>query len=507
MFNTLMEFYSWFPVVFFLIFVLSLLFLMKPKTAALSNLPPSPPRLPIIGNLHQLGNIPHRSMWKLSQKYGPVMLLQLGQVPNLVVSSAEMAKQVLRTHDQECCSRPYSYGAMKLSYNLLDVAFGPHSEYWRELRKICVIKLFAVKRVQSFWNVREKEVARLINSISESSSYPIEVNEKIFSVTNNIICSIAFGKSYEGKQFEGYYKFQEAIDDAMAMLGSFWAADFFPNFGWILDVITGLRRRLEKCFQDFDAFFEGLIDEHLDPDRPRPEHEDIIDVLLEVSKDETAPIHLSRDHIKSTLMDIFIGAINTSSLTMIWAMTELARNPRVMKKAQVEIRSCVRRKPRVSENEIPKLKYLKNVVKETFRLHPPVTLLLPRESMRPCKIGGYDIPAKTRIHVNAWAIGRDPETWKNPEEFYPERFEDNDVDFRGNHYELIPFGAGRRICPGLTMGSTAIEFTLANLLHCFDWGLPDGMQTEDISVEEEAGLTVNKKYSLYLVPIKYDWRQ
>ncbi|KAL2488495.1 Cytochrome [Forsythia ovata] len=154
-----------------------------------------------------------------------------------------------------------------------------------------------------------------------------------------------------------------------------------------------------------------------------------------------------------------------------------------MKKAQVEIRSCVGRKPKVSENEIPKLIYLKNVVKETFRLHPPATLLLPRESMRPCKIGGYDIPAKTRIHVNAWAIGRDPKTWKNPEEFYPERFEDNDVDFRGNHYELIPFGAGRRICPGLTMGSTNIEFTLANLLHCFDWGLPDGMQIEDISLE------------------------
>ncbi|KAL2470870.1 Cytochrome [Abeliophyllum distichum] len=265
MFKTLMEFGSWFPVVLFLIFVLSLLFQMKPKIEELSNLPPSPPILPIIGNLHQLGKIPHHSLWKLAQKYGLVMLLQLGQVPNLVVSSAEMAKQVLRTHDLECCSKPYSYGTMKILYNLLDVAFGPYSEYWRELRKICVIELFTIKRVQSFWNIREKEHC--------------------------------FRKSYGEKQFEGYFKFQEAIDEAMAMLSSFWAADFFPNLGWILDVIIGLDRRLESCFEDFDAFFEGLIDEHLDPERPRPEHKDIIDVLLEVSNDETAPIHLSKDHV------------------------------------------------------------------------------------------------------------------------------------------------------------------------------------------------------------------
>ncbi|KAG8387937.1 hypothetical protein BUALT_Bualt02G0073200 [Buddleja alternifolia] len=302
---SLMELY-WFAVLL-LLPLLSLLFVSKRTNEASSktNLPPSPPTLPIIGNLHQLGKIPHRSLWKLSQKYGPVMLLKLGRVPTLVVSSPEMAKQVLKTHDLECCSRPYSHGAIKLSYNLLDVAFGPYSEYWREIRKLCVIELFTVKRVQSFWHVREREVARLINSISELSSksnHPIEVNEKIFSLANNIICTIAFGRSYEGKQFEGYQKFQEAIDEAMAMLSSFWVADFFPKIGWVIDVVTGLHRRLEKCFRDFDTFFERVIEEHLDPNRPKPEHEDIINVLLRLSKDKTSPVQLSRDHIKSILM-------------------------------------------------------------------------------------------------------------------------------------------------------------------------------------------------------------
>lgn len=205
--------------------------------------------------------------------------------------------------------------------------------------------------------------------------------------------------------------------------------------------------------------------------------------------------------------NIFVGATDTSSLTIVWAMTELAKNPRVMRKVQAEIRNYVGKRPGVDEPELEKFKYLKMAVKETFRLHPPATLLIPRETMQHCKIGGYDVYPKTRILVNVWAIGRDPKTWKNPDEFYPDRFKDNDIDFKGQNFELIPFGAGRRICPGLTMGATTVEYTLANLLHCFDWELPAGTKMEDISIEEEAGLTVHKKFPLYLVPIKYTFEE
>ncbi|KAK3039894.1 hypothetical protein RJ639_028287, partial [Escallonia herrerae] len=481
---------------------LSLLFLKKRKQNE-TNLPPSPPSFPIIGNLHQLSKIPHFSLWKLSQKYGPVMLLQLGQIPTIVVSSPETAKEVLKTHDLECCSRPHSCGPKRLSYNLLDVAFGPYSDYWREMRKLCVVELFTVHRVRSFSSVREEEVTRLINSLSQVSNSPVQVDEKIFSLTNATICKIAFGKSYEGQHFENE-KFQHIMDEAMAMLSCFWGADFFPYFGWILDVFSGLHGRLEKSFREFDVFFERVLEEHLDPTRPR-EHEDITDILVGLAKDQTASLRLSRDHVKAILMDIFVGAIDTSSVTMVWAMTELARNPRVMKKVQAEIRSSIGKKAKVDEAEVEKLKYLKMVVKETFRLHPPATLLLPRETMGHCKIGGYDIYPKTSILVNAWAIGRDPKVWKNPDNFYPERFAETEIDFRGQHFELLPFGAGRRICPGLVMGATAVEFTLANLLHCFDWELPCGVKREDISVEEEVGLTVHKKFPLFLVPVKYKW--
>ena len=199
--------------------------------------------------------------------------------------------------------------------------------------------------------------------------------------------------------------------------------------------------------------------------------------------------------------DLFLAGVDTGAITLTWAMTELARNPRIMKKAQVEVRNSIGKKGKVTEGDVDQLHYLKMVVKETLRLHPPVPLLLPRETMSHFEINGYHIYPKTQVQVNFWAIGRDPNLWKNPEEFLPERFMDNSVDFRGQHFELLPFGAGRRICPGMYMAIATVELALANLLYRFNWNLPNGMREADINMEEAAGLTVRKKFALNLVPI------
>jgi 4-hydroxyphenylacetaldehyde oxime monooxygenase len=153
---------------------------------------------------------------------------------------------------------------------------------------------------------------------------------------------------------------------------------------------------------------------------------------------------------------------------------------------------------------MPSLKYLRMVVKETLRLHPPATLLVPRETLGRIQVAGHSIPAKTKIIVNAWAIGRDPSVWKDPEEFCPDRFQDVDIDFNGSHFELLPFGSGRRVCPGLAMGVANIEFILANLLYCFDWELPAGVRTQDVCMEEAGALTFRKKTPLLLVPTRYN---
>nr|AQY76215.1 cytochrome P450 [Thapsia garganica] len=471
------------------------------------NLAPGPPRLPIIGNLHQLGKLPHLSLHKLSQEYGPVMHLKLGQVPALVVSSPEMAKEVLKVHDTKCCSRPDSYGMRKLSYNQKDISFSPYGDYWREIRKLCVIQLFTVKRVHSFQHVRDREIAKFVNVISNEALDPntklIHLDKKILSLAKNIICEVAFGSNFEGEKFNED-EIQKTIQDVMKVTSGFCAADFFPYYGWIIDLLTGFRHKMNKCFTEVDKFNESVIKEHLDPSRPRLNHEDITDILIALSNDETGALRLSKDHIKAVFVDLFLASIDTSSATIIWAMSELAKSPRVMRKVQAEIREIIGNKSQVDESEIEKLKYFKMVVKETLRLHPPVPLLLPRESMQFCKIGEYNVYPKTRIFVNAWAIGRDINTWYKQEEFYPERFEDSESDFKGQNYEFIPFGAGRRMCPAMTMGLASVESILANMLHCFDWQLPSGMKPEDINMEEEVGLTVNKKFPLELVPIKHE---
>lgn len=180
-------------------------------------------------------------------------------------------------------------------------------------------------------------------------------------------------------------------------------------------------------------------------------------------------------------------------------MAELARNPRVMRKVQSEIRNKFVNRELISFKDTNHLEYLKMVIKETWRLHPPAPLLIPREGMSEFEINGYTIQPKTRLHVNVWAIGRDPDTWKDPEEFLPERFMDTNIDAKGHNFELLPFGSGRRICPGMYMGTSMAEFGLANLLYHFDWKLPEGML---VDMEEAPGLSVNKKNELLLVPIK-----
>nr|AQY76222.1 cytochrome P450 [Thapsia garganica] len=473
----------------------------------LENLPPGPPRLPIVGNLHQLGNLPHSSLYKLSQKYGPVMHLKLGQVPCLIISSPEMAKEVLKNQDASCCNRPDSYGMRRLSYNRKDISFSPYGDYWREIRKLCVIQLFTVKRVRSFQHVRDREIAKFVNVLSKQALDPntksIQLDIIIYSLAKNIICGIAFGTDFEREKLKEK-EICKTLRDAMLVISGFCAADFFPYYGWIIDILTGFRQKLENCFQEFDQFYEAVIQQHLEPSRPRLDHEDMTDMLIALSNDKTGHLRLTKDNIKAVFMDLFLASIDTSSATIIWAMSELAQSPRVMRKVQAEIREIIGNKSQVDESEIEKLKYFKMVVKETLRLHPPVPLLLPRESMQFCKIGEYNVYPKTRIYVNAWAIGRDINTWYKPEEFYPERFEDSESDFKGQNYEFIPFGAGRRMCPGVIMGLASVESILASLLHCFDWQLPRGMNPEDISMEEEVGLTINKKFPLQLVPIKHE---
>ncbi|WCJ35133.1 cytochrome P450 family 71 subfamily B polypeptide 26 [Euphorbia peplus] len=480
--------------------ILLIILTQKHKTQKNLNPPPGPKGLPIIGNLHQLDNSTlHHHLWQLSQTFGPLMSLRLGSQKLLVVSSAQTAKHVLKTYDLIFCSRPSFSGQQKLSYNGLDLAFAPFDSYWREIRKICVVYLFNSIRVQSFRPVREFEVNHMIVKISalSNSNKVVNLSEVMMALTSTIICRVAFGKRYEEEGIERS-RFQGLLNDTQALFMSFFVGDYFPGFGFV-DRLTGLRGVLDKNFRDFDVFYDKIIEEHLDEKRVKPEQEDILDVLLGLWKDRSFKVQLTFEHIKAVLMNVFVGGTDTSAATVVWAMTFLMKNPKTMKKAQDEVRNIIQNKGFVDEDDVQKLPYLKAIVKETMRLQPTAPLLVPRQVSQYCKLEGYDIEEKTIVYVNAYAIGRDPQAWENPDEFRPERFVGSDIDMKGQDYELIPFGAGRRICPGIFMGISTVELSLANLLYKFNWEMPDGIKREDLDMDTLAGITMHKKNALRIM--------
>lgn len=339
-------------------------------------------------------------------------------------------------------------------------------------------------------------MVRKISSHVESSKVS-NLSEILMAVSSAIICRIAFGRKYEDEGVERS-RFHGLLNETQTIFLSFFVSDYIPYMGWV-DKFTGLIALLEKTFKALDEFFQEVIEEHHDPNRKKESEDgDIVDVLLDLKKQGRLSMDLTDDHIKAVILDILVAATDTSAATSVWVMTGLMKNPRVIKKAQEEIRTLFGNKEFIDEDDIQKLVYLKAVIKETLRFYAPAPLV-PRETNKSFIINGYEIQPKTIVYVNVWAVHRDPETWKDPEEFYPERFLDNDIDFKGQDFELIPFGAGRRICPGIPLGIATVELIIANLLNSFDWEMPQGMKREDIDTEGLPGLARHKKNHLCLV--------
>ncbi|XP_024968860.1 cytochrome P450 71A1-like [Cynara cardunculus var. scolymus] len=482
-----------------LLYLLSRTFISKSRFN-----PPGPPRLPFIGNLHQidLSNL-HTSLWHISKSYGPIISLRFGFIPAIVVSSARLAKEVLKTQDIIFCSRPPLRGQLKVSYDGLDVAFSPYNKNWREMRKILMLHLLGPKRIQSFRHIREDDVSTTMKNIHELalSFKHVNLSEIMKSMTSNMMLRVGFGMRYQdGNERK---EVLQLLTEFQAVLAKLFFSDLWPGlpFVGLVDRLLGKVDQVEKCFKYFDSFYQQLIDEHLNLQNPNKSHdreeEDFIDILLRLKKDQL--FNLTYDHIKAMLMNVLVAGTDTIAVTVVWAMTALIKNPKVMKKAQEEVRNVVGKKGKVDEDDLPKLTYLKAVVKETLRLYPPAPLLIPRETTKDAILHGYKIKQKTLVFVNALAIGRDPECWESPELFLPERFMGSNIDFRGNDFEFIPFGGGRRICPGISMGDVMVDLLLANLIYLFDWNLPDGMRKEDVDFEVLPGLTMHKRNELRLL--------
>jgi len=334
-------------------------------------------------------------------------------------------------------------------------------------------------------------------------------------VTLNVISRMVLGKKYVGEDDDASSaaaatpeEFRWMIEEIFFLNGALHVGDMVPWLSW-LDP-HGYIGRMKRVAKMFDRFIEHVLREH--GERRRREGDafvpkDMVDLLLQLADDPGGlDVPLDRDGVKASVLELITGGTDTTSVTVEWAMSELLRKPDVLGKVTDEVDRVVGRdRLVVGEGDIPGLPYLAAVVKEATRLHPVVPLLVPRVSRERTTVAGYDVPAGTRVLVNVWAIGRDAAVWGDDAgEFRPERFlagsKMSKVDVKGQDMELLPFGAGRRMCPANGLGLRMVQLVLANMVHGYAWRLPGGMAPEELGMEEKFGISVSRMHQLKAIP-------
>ncbi|XP_023641004.1 cytochrome P450 76C4-like [Capsella rubella] len=486
----------------FLIFITSKSGRSPPQVSAV---PPGPPRLPIIGNVHLIGKNPHRSFADLSKMYGPVMSLKLGFLNSVVISSRDAAREVLRTHDQILSARYLNAAVQSNNHHDFSVAWlHPTSTRWRMLRKLSATQLFSPQRIEATKALRMKRAQELVNFISECSEREeaVDISRASFVTALNIVSNILFSVNLGSYDSKNSNVFQELMTGVMEALGNPDFANFFPIMRF-LD-LQGNSKKMkdysERLFQVFRELYNARIVENSSRTGEKDvSSSDFVDALIDLHEREQPEIN--NNEIEHLLLDLFAAGTDTTSSTVEWALAELLRTPKTMTKVQDEINHVIGENGVIQESDISELPYLQAVVKETFRLHPAAPLLLPRKAEADVDVLGFLVPKNTQVLVNAWAIGRDPNAWENPNSFEPERFLGKDMDVKGKDYELTPFGSGRRLCPGMPLAVKTVPLMLASLLYSFDWKLPNSVNSEDLDMDETFGLTLHKTIPLHAVPL------
>ncbi|KAI3937805.1 hypothetical protein MKW98_009890 [Papaver atlanticum] len=504
----------------FLLVLLDIVFHFKKRVGY--NLPPSPIALPIIGHMHLICAVPYRSFHKLSIQYGSLIYLRLGSISCMVVSSPELAKEFLTTNELNFASRPVTIAVDYINYNSAGFAFAPSGTLWSFMKKVLMSEFLGGQALMKHRHIRRDEIHSLVQLLIKKSANGdrVNVSEDLLNLSNNIIMRMMgsvnlYTSSKEGEEIRSLVREVTKIFGQFNLSDAFWVLRNVDLQGY-LKKSTDVRRR-------YDILLERIMHEREEA-RTRKEKtvdvgtggnkvKDLLDTLLDVSEDMNSEIKLSRDNIKAFLLDIMTAGIDTTASTVEWALGELINHPCMLEKARGEIDSVVGKNVRlVDESDLPNLPYIQAIFKEVLRLHPPVPMLL-RESTKDCTVAGYDIPAKTWLFVNVWSINRNPSYWKYPLEFRPERFMMSmlqnsalhegvngkcdqhrtsrmNKDVRGQHFDLLPFGTGRRGCPGIGLSLLEGPTVLAAIIQCLDWKVVGINGSKVVDMTERPGVIV-----------------
>ncbi|WOK91650.1 isoflavone 2'-hydroxylase-like [Canna indica] len=468
---------------------LHLLFSLINKINNNKQLPPSPPALPFIGHLHLCQKPLHHSLARLSAHYGPVLLLRFGSRPVLVVSSPAAAEECFTTHDITFANRPVFPSRKKFTYNNTTIGSASYGPLWRNLRRIATLEVLSSHRLRSSSGARADEARAMVcvlfcaAGLSSSTSglfAQVELKSQLFQLSLNLLMRTIAGKRYcgdEGVVSEEAKRFREAVEEMFKLSSANNVGDFVPLFRW-LD-FSGLMRKTTRVHKVIDEFMQKLIDEFKNSEAK--EQKTVIGDLL--SSQKTDPENYSDQIIKALTTTLLAAGTDTTSDTIEWAMSLLLNNPAAMDKTRAEIDACVGTHRLLEESDLPNLPYLHCVISETLRLYPAAPLLVPHESSGECAVAGFDVPSGTMLLVNVYAIQRDGEVWDEAAKFAPERFEQG----KGDGKWMVPFGMGRRKCPGEGMAMKVVGLVLGLLIQCFEWRR---LGEEEVDMREGAGLTL-----------------
>ncbi|XP_068663450.1 cytochrome P450 98A2 [Aristolochia californica] len=463
-------------------------------------LPPGPRPWPVVGNLYDIKPVRFRCFADWARTYGPVMSVWFGSTLNVVVSNSELAKEVLKDKDQQLADRHRSRSAAKFSRDGKDLIWADYGPHYVKVRKVCTLELFSPKRLEALRPIREDEVTAMIESIFRDCIEPgkcLVVKNYLATVAFNNITRLAFGKRFvnsEGVIDEQGVEFKAIVSNGLKLGASLAMAEHIPWLRWMFPLEE---EAFAKHGARRDRLTKAIMDEHTAArNKSGGVKQHFVDALLTLQE----KYDLSEDTIIGLLWDMITAGMDTTAISVEWAMAELIKHPRVQEKAQEELDRVVGLERVMAESDFSSLPYLQCVAKEALRLHPPTPLMLPHKAAADVKIGGYDVPKGSNVHVNVWAVARDPAVWKDPLVFRPERFMEEDVDMKGHDFRLLPFGAGRRVCPGAQLGINLVQSMLGHLLHHFKWSPRDGVKPEEIDISENPGLVTFMRTPLEAVP-------